>query len=78
MEKERQEQILKSMIEQFEVSSQAASFEMRICDKIKDIKGYEATKTRALDIESRIAAAKEILNELTSAKPDNVTVKKEA
>jgi hypothetical protein len=66
MEKIRQEQVLKAIISQLEDSSQAATFEMRICDKIKDVKGYEAAKTRALDLESRISAANDILKELTA------------
>ncbi len=64
MEIEREIQITMSVVAQFENSAKALAIEMRVCDKVKDEKGYAAIKPRAVEMENKADAARELLSEL--------------
>jgi hypothetical protein len=69
MNKERSIAIAKLAIQQLEDAAESASIDMRICRKVKDEKGYEQAKTRAIDLEQRIKAAEEIVKEYEAVEP---------
>lgn len=64
MELERRKAILRGYINQLENSVEQLSFDMKVCQKVRDERGYQAAKQQALEIDKKILAAKEIMDEL--------------
>jgi len=62
--------ISRQLIAQIEDQAEAVSFEARICVKVKDEKGLEATKKNLLQLENRLAAAAEIVAEIEKEAAD--------
>jgi len=64
MQLERQTMILKNIIQQYEDMAEGAIIELKICVKVKDEVGAEPLRKRALELESKVNAAKAMLVEL--------------